>query len=42
MHGGDLEHDISYNGNTYVSLAASYSSITDEEWEENPDGIWFV
>ena len=30
-HGSDLEHDISYDGKTYVSLAASYNSITDLE-----------
>ena len=41
-HGSDLTADISYGGNSYVSLQASYASITDEEWEANPDGIWFV
>ena len=41
-HGSDLTADISYNGNSYVSLQASYASITDEEWKANPDGIWFV
>ena len=38
-NGSDLTPDI---GDKYVSLQQAYFSITDEQWAENPDGIWFV
>ena len=41
-NGSELSPDISYNGKKYVSLQQAYFSITDEQWAENPDGIWFV
>ena len=38
-NGSDLTPDIN---DEYVSLQQTYFSITDEQWAENPDGIWFV
>ena len=38
-NGSELTPDIN---NKYVSLQKAYFSITDEQWAENPDGIWFV
>ena len=38
-NGSDLTPDIN---DEYVSLQQAYASITDEQWAENPDGIWFV
>ena len=38
-NGSDLTPDIN---DEYVSLQQAYFSITDEQWAENPDGIWFV
>ena len=39
VNGSELTPDIN---NKYVSLQKAYFSITDEQWAENPDGIWFV
>ena len=38
-NGSELTPDIN---NKYSSLQNAYNSITDEQWAENPDGIWFV
>ena len=39
-NGSELTPDI--NNKYNVSLQQTYFSITDEQWAENPDGIWFV
>ena len=41
-NGSELTPDISFVGKNYSSLQNAYFSITDEQWAENPDGIWFV
>ena len=38
-NGSELTPDIN---SKYSSLQNAYNSITDEQWAENPDGIWFV
>ena len=38
-NGSELTPDIN---SKYSSLQNAYNSITDKQWAENPDGIWFV
>ena len=41
-NGSELTPDITFSDKKYSSLQNAYFSITDEQWAENPDGIWFV
>ena len=41
-NGSKLTADCIVDGNSYVSLQASYASITDTQWKSNRNGIWFV
>ena len=41
-NGEKLTADSTVDGTSYVSLQASYASITDAQWKSNRNGIWFV
>lgn len=41
-NGSKLTADCTVDGKSYVSLQASYESITAAQWKSNKNGIWFV
>lgn len=41
-NGSKLAADCTVDGNNYVSLQASYASISAAQWKSNRNGIWFV
>ena len=41
-NGSKLTADCTVDGTSYVSLQASYASITAAQWKSNRNGIWFV
>ena len=41
-NGSKLAADCTVDGNSYVSLQASYASITAAQWKSNRTGVWFV
>ena len=41
-NGSKLTADCTVDGKSYVSLQASYASITAAQWKSNKNGIWFV